>query len=86
MTADVDRLFERYSVGEHVRAVRAVFDASTGREVEEGARGIVEDPCARGVRALVRVYWGGWGDSSGFAMVTSAENIEPVHRAPNRGE
>jgi hypothetical protein len=83
---EVDRMFERYAVGEHVKAVRGIIDASTGREVVEGARGIVEDPCVRGVRALVRVYWGGWGDCSGFAMVTSADNLEPVHRAPNRGE
>jgi hypothetical protein len=76
----IDRLFERYLPGEHVKAVLDIFDANSGKTVQEGDHGIVEDGKVRGVTGLVRVWWGG------FAFETSADNLLPVHRPPNRGE
>ena len=79
--SDVDRLLERYAAGERVRAVRTIVDASSGLEVPEDARGVVQDPRVRGVTALVSVFW----PALRKGCVTSAENLEPIDRAPNLG-
>ena len=84
MPADVARMLEHYRPGEVVRAVRSIFDAPSGREVPEGTTGIVQDPRVRGVTALVSVSWD--VEERGLPMTTSAENIEPAHRKPNRGK
>jgi hypothetical protein len=78
------RLFERYEVGERVRAVCEIYGNYAGH-VPEGAIGTISRVKVHGCVPLVGVRWGvmpeGWGDD----MVTSAENLEPLDR-PIAGE
>jgi len=77
---ELDRLLERYEIGETVVAVCGIVDAASGHEVDEGTLGIVREPIVNQTRGLVHVSWGG------FSFVTSAAHLEPRNRPPNRGE
>jgi len=83
--ARLARMFEEYMPGERVRAVCTIVDAMSETEIAEGTIGLVREAGVHGCSPLFAVQWlpAGGPDRSSLptqAIVTSAENLEPVDR------
>ncbi len=71
---EVERLFQRFIIGDRVRASLEMFNANTGETVAEGTIGTVERTRVAGCVSLVSVKW----DGSIFdADMTSVQNLDP---------
>lgn len=83
-TPPIGRLMQRFAVGDCVRAVLTIVDASQAREVDEGAIGYVHAVNVGGCAPLVSVAWEGHEDEP---LVTSVENLERLgYPAPSSAD